>query len=40
MTQKKRTIEALEIIIPKLLEKEYQFVTISELEEVNLLKQN
>ncbi len=37
---KKRTIEALEIIIPKLLEKEYQFVTISELEEVNLLKQN
>lgn len=34
---KKRTVEAIKIIIPTLLEEGYQFVTISELEEVKLL---
>ena len=37
---KKRTLEALKIIIPALLEKDYQFVTISELEEIALLKKS
>lgn len=35
---KERTIKALSIMIPKLLEQKYQFVTISELEEVQLLR--
>ena len=37
---KKRTLEALKIIIQELLEKEFQFVTICELEEFNLLNPN
>lgn len=35
---KERTIKALSIMIPKLLDEGYQFVTISELEEVKLLR--
>lgn len=35
-----RTSKAIKIIIPELLEKGYQFVTISELEEVKLLRKN
>lgn len=35
---KSRTEKALSIMIPKLLEENYQFVTISELEEVKLLR--
>lgn len=34
-----RTFNALKIIIPALKEKGYQFVTVSELEEINLIKQ-
>lgn len=35
---KERTVKALDIIIPKLLEEGYQFVTTSELEETKLLR--
>ncbi len=34
----KRTVDALSILIPKLKEEGYQFVTLSELEEVNYLR--
>lgn len=34
----RRTIKALQIMIPKLLEEGYQFVTIDELREVNLIR--
>lgn len=36
---KKRTVEAVKIIVPALIEQGYQLVTISELEEVKLLNQ-
>lgn len=36
---KKRTVEAVNIIVPALIEQGYQLVTISELEEVKLLNQ-
>lgn len=36
---KKRTVEAVKIIVPALIEQGYQFVTVSELEEVKLLNQ-
>ena len=36
----KRTVEALKILLPKLKEKGYQFVTLSELNEVKLLRNN
>lgn len=35
---KKRTVEALKILLPKLQEQGFQFVTIDELEEVKLLR--
>lgn len=35
-----RTYKALQIIIPKLIEEDYQLVTISELEEVKLIRKN
>lgn len=37
---KKRTVNALKIIIPKLKEKGYQFVTVSELKEINKIREN
>lgn len=37
---KKRTISALKIMIPKLLEQGYQFVTINELKEVHLVRKS
>lgn len=36
----KRTLDALKIIVPTLKKQGYQFVTVSELEEINLLKKN
>jgi peptidoglycan/xylan/chitin deacetylase (PgdA/CDA1 family) len=33
MSKKSHTLEALEILIPKLLERGYEFVTVSELLE-------
>lgn len=37
---KKRTVDSLKIIIPKLKEKGYQFVTVSELKEIKKLRNN
>jgi len=34
----KRTVKAIQILIPKLKEQGYQFVTVSELEEIKILK--
>ena len=36
----KRTVNALKILLPKLKEKDYQFVTLSELNEVKLSRNN
>ena len=36
----KQTYEALKIMIPKLKEKGYQFVTVSELNEIRILRQS
>lgn len=36
---KKKTVEVVKLIVPKLIEQGYQFITVSELEEVKLLNQ-